>query len=1015
MQVEVSQHHLAQGVSTQPQTIRLPGQVEGAINVLLTMPEGATKRPGTWFVTKLVSPEPPAGLPWRLHPARLSDSVQHLYAHVFNTTSGDYVIRAIQPDGTEDTVTITLDAQAYLDTNSPGVGEVVPVSAKQETYWINKTVPVDVLPTPSYTVTDNWDDVAMMRRHTPADDTYHYATAEDTYWRYDVDAKTFGTATFEEQSGSRARPDGEWDRAGTHAARIQFGRFDLAATTGIAFTRATNTLTKTGAFAGYTFRQGDKIGITSGTGLSGVSYAVDVWFDVVSKTSDDAIVIADNAPTGRLPGTDQSDWAASYIGPRYIASYTSSGVALPSMQDVAQELTDSLNGNGDYDALVEWEQLSGSTGRFIITTPTRGADSRVVDALSGSDTNIGESLISGDGVDLATSAGERAFGTIDSSVEGTGSVTVGTDDTLAIADRWTQVPEPGAEDGSIDPNTMPVRMTRANDGSFTVDVVDWSDRVLGDDTTNPSPELFTQATARGAITNISIANPTVITSAGHGLTTGDVIDVRYSDSVPTINGVRTVTVTGTDTFTVPVNVTTGGSAGNWSRDGKTINHGTFYQERLVFVGGNYVVASQAGVDENFYLQDPLNIVNDDPIVAPVSSSGLVEIGYILPNRQKLVLLTRGGQQFELTTSGALTPSSITIDQSTSYRTTDIEPIVMSSWVYFMAEAEGESQLFEYAYSDRFVTSVADNVLEHAAGFVPTGVTRIASDSNTEAIVALVGGGNDFYVYKSYWSGDQKLQSAWSKWDYDEGYDIHDVAMLDGSLYMLVESSSEYILERQPLRPELAPTGYSFAVHLDRKLELTGTDSGTDTVFDVSPIDANGSTFNAFVTSDDFSGDADLLILEDGAVTDLASAGLLPPNAINGGTWTYSSSDVTVPDAPARWQDGPVMLGRWFDFQITPTPPFVEDRGSPNFGRRFHQASVQVQSEKGDYNIILDVNGASVTRTYTSNVTNFDRRFVNERLIPLNWDKSSMRIVSADARPLEISGIRYWGDYVEGSR
>jgi len=66
-----------------------------------------------------------------------------------------------------------------------------------------------------------------------------------------------------------------------------------------------------------------------------------------------------------------------------------------------------------------------------------------------------------------------------------------------------------------------------------------------------------------AITNISVANPTVVTATGHGLTTGNQIVLSGSNSTPSIDGVYTVTVTGANTFTVPVNVTVLGSKGGW--------------------------------------------------------------------------------------------------------------------------------------------------------------------------------------------------------------------------------------------------------------------------------------------------------------------------------------------------------------------------------------------------------------------------------------------------------------------
>lgn len=73
-----------------------------------------------------------------------------------------------------------------------------------------------------------------------------------------------------------------------------------------------------------------------------------------------------------------------------------------------------------------------------------------------------------------------------------------------------------------------------------------------------------------AITSSSVANPTVITSPAHGLVTGDVIVISgHSGSTPTINGERIVTVTGVNTFTIPVNVTVAGTGGTFKKATQT--------------------------------------------------------------------------------------------------------------------------------------------------------------------------------------------------------------------------------------------------------------------------------------------------------------------------------------------------------------------------------------------------------------------------------------------------------------
>lgn len=57
----------------------------------------------------------------------------------------------------------------------------------------------------------------------------------------------------------------------------------------------------------------------------------------------------------------------------------------------------------------------------------------------------------------------------------------------------------------------------------------------------------------------SVASPSVITAASHGLTSGDTIVIYDSTTTPTLDGSHVATVLTANTFSVPVNVTVGGN------------------------------------------------------------------------------------------------------------------------------------------------------------------------------------------------------------------------------------------------------------------------------------------------------------------------------------------------------------------------------------------------------------------------------------------------------------------------
>lgn len=67
-----------------------------------------------------------------------------------------------------------------------------------------------------------------------------------------------------------------------------------------------------------------------------------------------------------------------------------------------------------------------------------------------------------------------------------------------------------------------------------------------------------------SVVSSSVANPTVITTtAAHRWVTGNTVRIAgHTGSTPSINGDHVITVTGATTFTIPVNVTVGGTGGS---------------------------------------------------------------------------------------------------------------------------------------------------------------------------------------------------------------------------------------------------------------------------------------------------------------------------------------------------------------------------------------------------------------------------------------------------------------------
>lgn len=102
-------------------------------------------------------------------------------------------------------------------------------------------------------------------------------------------------------------------------------------------------------------------------------------------------------------------------------------------------------------------------------------------------------------------------------------------------------------DASISDTTAAVDLTEASGGGYSSKTIQASVAHI----------------AAAAITSSSAANPTVITtSSAHGLTTNDYVSiVSHTGSAQNINGTHQVTVTAGSTFTIAVDLTSGGGTG----------------------------------------------------------------------------------------------------------------------------------------------------------------------------------------------------------------------------------------------------------------------------------------------------------------------------------------------------------------------------------------------------------------------------------------------------------------------
>lgn len=230
----------------------------------------------------------------------------------------------------------------------------------------------------------------------------------------------------------------------------------------------------------------------------------------------------------------------------------------------------------------------------------------------------------------------------------------------------------------------------------------------------------------------------------------------------------------------------------------------FFQNRLVFCSDEHLFFSDVDDIFNLFVKDIANIVDSDPLELQLSTDQVTVIDHIVPFRDNLIVFTQAGRQFEVKVDGllsALAPPEIRT--TTSYLTKRTRPQRLADLLYFLGPRGGSrstaketgTTLHEYYYDDVRGGNFAAEGTAHVPNILPTEIRTLVTAPNQFATYILPKDGNSIYVYQTWWDGAEKKQSAWGRWVFDVNYRIVDIAILRGTLFLLIggyESNSPFV-------------------------------------------------------------------------------------------------------------------------------------------------------------------------------------------------------------------------------
>lgn len=258
--------------------------------------------------------------------------------------------------------------------------------------------------------------------------------------------------------------------------------------------------------------------------------------------------------------------------------------------------------------------------------------------------------------------------------------------------------------------------------------------------------------------------------------------------------------------------------------GKTISDIFFFRNRLGFVADDSVVFSKSdGEFFDFFRTTVTQVLDTDPIDYFISTDKPSYIKHAVPFNETLLFFSIK-TQYQLGATAVLTPSTTSINVTTQLDCSPrVKPVGAGKFVYFGNSKGKTSELREYYVDGITETSDANDITANVPKFVPGNLSKVAASGSDSLLLALSDDSrNEVYTYKYYYAeNSQKLQSAWSKWVFDQDDIILDVTFVDSEVIITTQRNGRYVVESLSVEDSIVEDGWPIDVHLDRRWNTVG--------------------------------------------------------------------------------------------------------------------------------------------------------------------------------------------------
>ena len=230
--------------------------------------------------------------------------------------------------------------------------------------------------------------------------------------------------------------------------------------------------------------------------------------------------------------------------------------------------------------------------------------------------------------------------------------------------------------------------------------------------------------------------------------------------------------------------------------GRKINNLFLFKGRMGFLSEENVIMSSVGELEDLYRSTVVQVFNSDRIDV-ASITGRVNNLYHSAAFSDTLVLFSDSQQFKLTSEEVLSPTKVGIVPSTKFACSpNTAPVASGPIVFFSTDGSTNSTVREMYIDEELATIDADEISMQVPTYIPNQIRTMAVSTYEDVMVCMSAlEPSTLYVYKWFTSGNEKVQTAWSKWEFGSEGKILGVEFLEDYLYMVYKFGGKVYLDK----------------------------------------------------------------------------------------------------------------------------------------------------------------------------------------------------------------------------